>query len=104
LYVSEAWLNRTYDSVLYQIALRSLYELFQADAAAAIDSIVFNGWVNSIDKATGKEVNACILSIQATKSEFMDINLAHNFGNLASLPRQLCSKTFDSAGKIQVCR
>lgn len=74
--VNEAWLNRTYDSVLYQIALRSLYELFQADAANAIDAIVFNGWVNSIDKATGKEVNACVLSIQATKSEFMDINLA----------------------------
>ena len=75
-HVNEAWLNRTYDSVLYQIALRSLYELFQADTANAIDAIVFNGWVNSIDKATGKEVNACILSIQASKSEFMDINLA----------------------------
>jgi len=75
-HVSEAWLNRTYDSVLYQIALRSLYELFQADVASAIDSIVFNGWVNSVDKATGKEVNACVLSVQATKTEFMDINLA----------------------------
>ena len=31
--VSESWLNRTYDSVLYQIALRSLYELFQANVA-----------------------------------------------------------------------
>jgi restriction system protein len=77
VHVNEAWLNRTYDSVLYQIALRSLYELFQADAANTIDAIVFNGWVNSIDKAIGKEVNACILSIQACKSEFMDINLAH---------------------------
>ncbi len=76
VHVNEGWLNRTYDSVLYQIALRSLYELFQADAANAIDAVVFNGWVNSIDKATGKEVNACILSIQASKSEFMDINLA----------------------------
>jgi restriction system protein len=77
VHVSDAWLNRTYDSVLYQVALRSLYELFQADAADAIDSIVFNGWVNSIDKATGKEVNGCILSIQASKPEFMDINLAN---------------------------
>jgi len=73
--VSDAWLNRTYDSVLYQIALRSLYELFQADAVSAIDSVVFNGWVRSIDKATGKEVNACILSIQANKAEFLEINL-----------------------------
>lgn len=76
VHVSEAWLNRAYDSVLYRIALRSLYELFEADAANGIDCIVFNGWVNSIDKATGKEVNACILSVQAVKSEFMDINLA----------------------------
>jgi restriction system protein len=28
VHVNEAWLNRTYDAVLYQIALRSLYELF----------------------------------------------------------------------------
>lgn len=76
VHVSEAWLNRAYDSALYQISLRSLYELFEADAANAIDCIVFNGWVNSIDKATGKEANACILSVQAMKSEFMDINLA----------------------------
>jgi HJR/Mrr/RecB family endonuclease len=74
--VSDAWLDRIYDSVLYQVALRSLYELFQADAARAIDSIVFNGWVNSIDKATGKEINGCILSIHTTKVKFMDLNLA----------------------------
>lgn len=77
LHVSEAWLSRTYDSVLYQIALRTLYELFQADEAKAIDSIVLNGWVNSIDKATGKEVTGCVLSLQAGKTEFMDINLAN---------------------------
>jgi restriction system protein len=77
VHVTEAWLNREYDLVLYQVALRSLYELFQADAGAAIDSIVFNGWVNSIDKATGKEVNACVLSIATSKAEFMAINLAN---------------------------
>jgi len=76
VHVTDAWLSRIYDSVLYQIALRSLYELFQADAASAIEAIVFNGWVNSIDKATGKEINACVLSVQTAKSEFMDINLA----------------------------
>ena len=74
--VSDAWLNRTYDSVLYQIALRSTYELFQADTANATECIVFNGWVNSVDKASGKEVSGCILSIQTNKPEFMEINLA----------------------------
>jgi restriction system protein len=77
VYVSDTWLNRTYDVVLYQIALRSLYELFQSDSAKAIDWIVFNGWVNSIDKATGKEANGCVLSIQVSNAEFIDINLAN---------------------------
>jgi len=69
-------LNRIYDEVLYQIALRTLHELFQSDAADSLSSVVFNGWVNSIDKATGKEVNACVLSVQANKAEFLEINLA----------------------------
>ncbi|HUY14115.1 MAG TPA: restriction endonuclease [Terriglobia bacterium] len=74
--VSQAWLNETYDSVLYQVTLRTIYELFRWDEAGALDSVVFNGWVNSIDKATGKEVNACVLTIQASKEEFLEINLA----------------------------
>jgi restriction system protein len=73
--VADSWLNKTYDLVLFQIALRTLYELFQSDAANALDSAVFNGWVNSVDKATGKEVNACVLTIQANKAEFLGINL-----------------------------
>jgi restriction system protein len=39
--VSESWRNKTYDSVLYQISLRTLYELFQSDEAGALDSVVF---------------------------------------------------------------
>ena len=73
--LSEAALNKLYDSLLYQIALRSIHELYEADVIQAIDSIVFNGWVNSVDKATGQEVNACILSVQASKDEFLAINL-----------------------------
>jgi restriction system protein len=74
--VAESWLNKTYDLVLYQIALRTLYELFQSDAADALEAAVFNGWVNSIDKATGKDVNACVLTIQANKAEYLGINLS----------------------------
>lgn len=74
-YISAAELNRLYDSVLYQIALRTIHELFEADVANALRSIVFNGWVNFIEKATGRDSNACVLSIQAEKDEFMAINL-----------------------------
>jgi restriction system protein len=75
--VSDAWLNRIYDDVLYQITLRTIYELFQSDSVDRLCSVVFNGWVNSIDKSTGQEMNACILSVQVAKVEFAQINLAN---------------------------
>jgi len=40
--------DRLFDSVLYQIALRTINELFQADSARALKTVVFNGWVNGI--------------------------------------------------------
>src|SRR5690606_10557532 len=49
--------------------------LFEADKIDAIKSIVFNGWVDSLDSATGKNVNTCIMSVQSTKEVFLDINL-----------------------------
>jgi restriction system protein len=73
--LSSAALNKLYDSLLYQISLRTIHELYEADIVNAIDSIVFNGWVDSIDKATGHNVNACIMSLQASKDEFLAINL-----------------------------
>ncbi|QFT87671.1 Mrr restriction system protein [Bacillus sp. THAF10] len=74
-FITDAVVRKMYDKLLYDITLRTLHELFEADAINAIDSIVFNGWVNTINKANGKEENICILSVQTSKEEFMDINL-----------------------------
>lgn len=73
--LSDAGINKLYDGLLYQIALRTIHELYEADVVCALDSIVFNGWVDSIDKATGQNSNSCIMSIQAAKDEFLAINL-----------------------------
>lgn len=94
-YLSAAAMNKMYDSVLYQITLRSLHELFEADIANYIDSIVFNGWVESIDKALGKEINSCILSIQASKKEFNEINLAQ-------VDPKLCFKSLKGIGSSKL--
>lgn len=75
-FISEAAFNKLYDNCLYQIALRTLHELFEADQIDAIGTVLFNGWVCSIDRATGKQVTACILSVQANRDEFMAFNLA----------------------------
>jgi restriction system protein len=76
-FLSEKQLSKIYDSAIYKITLRTLHELFQADKAEALELIVFNGWVNSINKATGKKVSNCIVTIQARKEEFNEIELSN---------------------------
>lgn len=75
--LSDKVLRETYNDVLYQMTLRCVFELFASDVVDAIHTIVFNGWVNSVDKAIGRAVNACILSLQVAKAEFMQLNLAN---------------------------
>ncbi|MDP6606855.1 MAG: restriction endonuclease [Dehalococcoidia bacterium] len=75
-HVTERQLNTRYDSVCYQVAIRTLHELFESDEAGAYEAIVFNGWVESVDPATGQEQQACILSVQARREEFLAIKLS----------------------------
>ena len=70
-------LSKLFDDLLYQIGLRTIHEIYRADRFSAVAAVVFNGWVKSVDRATGKEQNACILSVQANRDEFLAINLEH---------------------------
>jgi len=67
---------KMFDESIYKITLRSIHELFEADVINALEAISFNGWVKAINKATGKEENTCILSVQTKKTEFIEINLS----------------------------
>ena len=69
--------RKLYDSLLYQITLRTIHELFEADTVAALSAVVFNGYVTSINRGTGKETTACVLSVQANREAFLEIDLAH---------------------------
>ena len=75
--VPDNQINKIYDDIIYKTTLRTLHELFESDVANTVDTISFNGWVRSISKATGKEENNCILSIQAKKEEFLNIDLSN---------------------------
>lgn len=74
-FISESEANKIYDNVLYQIALRTIYELFKHDVANHLESIVFNGIVSTINKTNGRPMNACVLSLRVNRNEFMSINL-----------------------------
>lgn len=49
------------ETALYSIAIRTLYEAISSDEINAIDSVVFNGWVDYVDGATGQARQAYIL-------------------------------------------
>jgi restriction system protein len=75
--LTDSNLGKLYDDVLYQVALRTIHELFESDVLAALDAAVFNGYVRSTDKATGNETNACVMSLHVTREAFTKINLSH---------------------------
>jgi len=93
--LSESTINKLYDNVIYQIALRTIHELYKADSPKILGAIVFNGWVSSINKATGKKVNACIISVMANRSEFLSLKLS-------SVDPKLCFKNLKGIGSSQL--
>jgi restriction system protein len=94
-HITQSQLNKLYDSLIYQITLRTIHELFEADKINAIDSVIFNGYIRSIDRGTGQEITACILSIQAGRDEFLAINLAN-------IDPKVCFKKLKGVGSSQL--
>ena len=76
-HISESQLAKNYDTAIYNVTLRTIHELFEADQTNGIDLVIFNGWVESINKGTGKKATNCIVSIQTKKLEFVEIELAN---------------------------
>ena len=68
--------EQLYEGVLRQIALRTTHELYEGDEIEAFDAVVFNGWVNGVDPATGRQSESCIMSVHARRGEFLAFNLA----------------------------
>jgi len=75
--ISKTEAKDLYDAVCYQICLRTIHELFEADSHGHIKAVAFNGIARSIDPATGNEAEAVLMSILVTREQFLSINLAN---------------------------
>ena len=93
--LQEAVFNKMYDGLLYQIALRSIHEIYESDQVDAVTAVVFNGWVRSIDKGTGKPITACVLSVQAGRDEFQKVDLSQ-------VDPKSCFKTLKGVGSSKL--
>jgi len=68
-------IGQSYQAVIAAIGLRTLHELFTSDRRSYLDVIVFNGYVNAVDPATGKDVRPYLISLRVTKEHFSEIDL-----------------------------
>lgn len=67
--------DELYNSVLFQIVLRTVHEIFEADYVHAVDIVGVNGYVSGVDQKTGKDFRNCVLSLQVNRLEFEAIRL-----------------------------
>jgi restriction system protein len=65
-----------YASVLAQVTIRTLHELFEADGGRQVDTVVFNGMVDAVDAATGQHVRPCLVTVRTTRDVFDTLDLA----------------------------
>jgi restriction system protein len=64
-----------YNAVVAQIPLRTLEELFQADRAGDVETIVFNGYVDTVHPGTGQPHRPCLVTLRTTRDVFAGIDL-----------------------------
>ncbi|MEZ5814812.1 MAG: restriction endonuclease [Alphaproteobacteria bacterium] len=97
--ISQSALAKLYDEAIYQIVLRTLHELFEADTIDAISSINLNGLVTAVNPATGHEETSCIVTVQTTKEAFEAINLE---GIVSSQTYKECFKSLKGVGSSKL--
>lgn len=64
-----------YSSVISQLTLRTIHEVFDADAANCVETIVFNGFLETLNKSTGHNIRVCLITVLTTREKFISLNL-----------------------------
>ncbi len=65
-----------YESVVRQIVLRTMHEVYESDHAENAQACVVNGFVETVDRGTGKDVRACIISVASERKQFSTFDLS----------------------------
>jgi restriction system protein len=64
-----------YASVVAQMAVRTLHELFEADRGEKLETLVFNGYVDTIDPATGRPITPHLVTVRVSREAFLELDL-----------------------------
>ena len=71
-----AEIRELYQDLVAAITLRTCHELFEADQRGHLEAIVFNGFVQTVERATGKDIRPCLISLRVTRERLREIDLA----------------------------
>ena len=74
--VAPAARNKLYQQVVAQMALRTLRCVFAVDREGLVLEAACNGYVDTIDTATGQDAHWCLVSVQVPRAEFERLDLA----------------------------
>ncbi|MET9931999.1 MULTISPECIES: restriction endonuclease [unclassified Streptomyces] len=64
-----------YRDLVARLALRAIDEAFAVTPPALVDQIAFNGKVRAKDRATGKTIEPCLVSVRVSREGFADLVL-----------------------------
>jgi restriction system protein len=63
--------QQLYKSMVAQVTVRTIHELFEADRGGLVETIVFNGHVETINAATGRTERPCLVTVRTTRDGFL---------------------------------
>ena len=68
-------IKKLYADVIARVVLRTLAEVFEVTPAALVGGTVLNAYVASVDRATGQPCHPLLISVNATRDLFAELNL-----------------------------
>lgn len=65
-----------YQDVIAAISLRTIHEVLEADQIGYVQVVTFNGFVQTVDPTTGRDIRPCLISVRITRERFEEIDLS----------------------------
>lgn len=83
-----------YQDVVSAVCLRTIHELFEADQGHHIAVVCFNGFIHTVDPATGKDTRPHLISVRASRDAFdcLDLSRVDKLVCLRNLGAQVSSR------------
>lgn len=73
--LSPADRKKLYQAIVAQMALRTVRSVFAADRSRMVNEVLCDGYVDTVNTATGQDVRWCLVSVQVPRDEFAGLVL-----------------------------